>query len=165
MTDDDGPPAPDPSEPNPGRFLGMLDDGGLWVSSSAKQLALARIRGIDYMEVLDEFYRSAEILELVPDDEEIVRALNERRVYLREHGDRPERLGGERTPAPQKPEVVFLDEDGNPRSEASRSYQHRGYSKSARRSSSGSTGGSSGSSTDSSTQDSLTAFADGGVEE
>ena len=158
MIDEDDPPAPDPSEPIPARFLGRTDDSDEWRSAGAKELALARIRGIDRTDVLDEWFRIAEILDLVPGDREIVEALNRRRIYLREAGDRPESFDGKRSPSDPK-DVIFLDEDGEPRSPESRSWEYRptdpsGFSVDV-----------SVSAPHSSEQGSLEAFADGGEEE
>lgn len=90
---------------DPARFLDttLVDD--------RRELVVARIRGIDGLDVVDAWIQVEQALDR--DRESVRELLERRRDWLLEHGDRKERLDGERSPAAPK-EVVWIDEDGEP---------------------------------------------------
>lgn len=77
-----------------------------------KKTALARIRGVDRLDVLEKMIEVEVNREGGP-REDVLGAINQRKLLLEEYGERPDRLdeAGERSPAPAK-SVVFVDEDG-----------------------------------------------------
>ncbi|SDJ33799.1 hypothetical protein SAMN05216226_102192 [Halovenus aranensis] len=89
---------------DPARFL----DHDLIQDSDKRQLAMARIRGIDRIEVIRGWIAVERALDR-PTRTGIIRALEEREDTLQEIGERPERLQF----GPRRPPSFYEDERGD----------------------------------------------------
>lgn len=88
----------------------VIERGPKHTSKTARPQLVARIRGIDYLGVVNAWIQVERALDRGP-REPVMELLERRRDWLLENGDRDDRLDGERTPAAPK-DAVWFDEDG-----------------------------------------------------
>lgn len=113
---------------NPARFLDwdFLDEtyGDRKIKSGRKMLLKSRIRGIDRIEVVRAYIAVERALERGPADgprEAVIRLLEQREEFLRERGERPERLMyGPRRPPEYYATEIDDESDDRPRTAAAK---------------------------------------------